>query len=102
MAKETKAQLEYMNRVLDQECQKKMQEVALLKGLISLLLKQDEAHTKTFKISTPDPLYIKIENDWCTIIREVKDGELNATMQEENEEVLGEEHQGTEQDGQTT
>jgi len=96
MAKETKAQLEYMNRVLDAECQKKMQEITLLKGIISLMLKQDEVPTRLFKLSTPDPLYIKIENDWCTIIREVKDGELGATMQEENEEVLGEELQGTE------
>lgn len=102
MAKETKAQLEYMNGILDQECQKKMQEVELLKGIISLMLKQDEVPTKMFKLSTPDPLYIKIENDWCTIIRETKDGEFDATMQEENEEVPREEHKGTEQDGQTT
>jgi len=93
MAKETKAQLEYMNRVLDAECQKKMQENNLLKGLISLMLKQDEVQTKMFKISTPDPLHIKIDNDLCTITRKVDE---DATMQEENEEVLGEELQGTE------
>lgn len=84
MAKETKAQLEYMNRVLDAECQKLMHENNLLKGLISLQLKSDEVATKMFKITTPDPLHIKIENDWCTITRKVDE---DATMQEENEEV---------------
>lgn len=79
--KQTKAQLEYMNNVLDGECQKLMYENNLLKGLISLQLKNDEVTTKMFKIGTPDPLHIKIENDWCTITRK---GEEDATMQTEN------------------
>ena len=90
--KQTKAQLEYMNNVLDGECQKLMHENNLLKGIISLLLKQSEETTKVFKISEPDRIYIKIENEICTIIRECNGvnideiDEVNeyATMQTEN------------------
>jgi hypothetical protein len=92
MAKETKAQLQYFNAMLDKECQKLMQEKDLLLGLISLMMSSDDVATKMFKISGPDRVHIKIDNDWCTITRECNGVDIdqleevsdNATMQKEN------------------
>lgn len=100
MAKETKAQLEYMNRVLDAECQKLMREKDLLLGLISLMMASEDKATALFKLGSPDRVHVKVENDWCTITRECDDINIDqldevsedATMQEENEEVPREEH----------
>lgn len=64
-----KAELEYMNGVLDRECQKLIQETNILKGIISNMLMNDEQMTRMFKISTPEPIHIKIENEMCVITR---------------------------------
>lgn len=86
MAKETKAQLEYMNRVLDGECQKLMQEKDLLLGLISLMMSSDDVATKMFKISGPDRVHIKIDNEWCTITRECNGVDID-TLDEVSEDA---------------
>lgn len=82
-----KAELEYMNNVLDRECQKMVRETNILKGIISNMLKGDEQEVRMFKISTPDPIHIKIEDEWCTITR----GSIDATI--EGQEEHRQEHQ---------
>jgi len=64
-----KSELEYFNGVLDRECQKLMQETNILKGIISNMLMNNEQSTLMFKLTTPDPMHIKIENDMCIITR---------------------------------
>jgi len=71
MAKETKAQLQYFNAMLDKECQKLMQEKDLLLGLISLMMASEDKPTVLFKLGPPDRVHVKVDNDWCTITREV-------------------------------
>lgn len=72
----TKAQLQMFNEQLDKTCvdlteqlKAAQDETNILKGIISLMMMGNECNERMIKLSKPDPLYIKIENDYCVIVR---------------------------------
>lgn len=72
----TKAELKMFNEHLDRTCvdlteqlSGARQENEILKGIISLMMMGNECNERMIKLAKPDPLYIKIENDYCIIVR---------------------------------
>ena len=89
-------QLTQANKMLDETCQdlecdnlELLQEVKTLKGIISLMMSTSEQTSKIMKLQTPQPMHIKIENDYCIItMGEIPNGEPNKEGIEKPVEVL--------------